>query len=150
MRRSHRSALFVVAVLCAACGGGHPYGPAARYSAIAKIGNAGLEVAFTALDGPDKNNLAAARSDLDRAAATERTFDRGLLAIPLPPAIEATARAVVGVNEARANLATMAAASETLEQLRGYDPRLSAANDAVVRQVRILRSQLGLPPPETS
>lgn len=150
MMRSHVSAVFVVAALCAACAGSHPYGPAARYSAIAKIGNEGLEVAFTALDGPDKNNLAAARSDLNGAAATERTFDRSLLAIPLPPAIESTARAVVRVNEARANLTAMAAASESLEQLRAYEARLGASNDAVVHEVRILRSQLGLPPPEAT
>jgi hypothetical protein len=152
--------LMVVITVGAACTGGHARttntpiaqlrGLAARYSAIATLGNEGLDRAFKALNGPDRDNLAAARADLDAAAATERAFDRSLLAIALPSAIEATAHAVVRVNESRANLTAKAAASTSLKQLRGYDPNLSAANNAVVQPVRILRTQLGLPPAETS
>jgi hypothetical protein len=160
MIRSRVLSLLVIVVLGAACSGrqssaANPSNAqlrdlAARYSAIATVGNQGLDRAFTALDGPDRDHLPAARADLDAAATTERGFDRSLLAIVFPSAIEATVAAVVRVNETRANLTAHAAASTSLQQLRGYNPRLSAANDAVVQQVRTLRKQLGLPPAETS
>jgi hypothetical protein len=37
-----------------------------------------------------------------------------------------------------------------LSQLHGYQPRLTAANKPVEDAVRVIRRQLGLPPPETS
>ena len=45
-------------------------------------------------------------------------------------------------------VATMAAAS--LPRLRADERRLTEANKPVEQAVAILRSQLGLPPPETS
>ena len=50
-------------------------------------------------------------------------------------------------NEARARLTTAAAASTSLSQLHRYEPRLTAANQPVEEAVRVIRSQLGLPPP---
>jgi hypothetical protein len=168
MIRSHTLVLLAVVILAAACTG--PSAPtagtatspsttavtdaqrrvlAARYLAIATVGNRGLDRAFHGLDGPDHGDLVAARADLHDAAATERLFDRSLLAIVFPSAIEATAHAVVSVNEARAKLTSRATASASLQQLFRYQPQLLAANDAVVQQVRILRTQLGLPPAET-
>jgi hypothetical protein len=126
-----------------------PSKAAAQYSAIATDGNRGLEV-LDKLKERDRNDLVAARTDLRDAAATERRFDRSLLTIALPPAIETTARALVRVNESRASLTTEAAASTSLAQLHGYEQQLSVANATVEREVRALRSQLGLPPPETS
>jgi hypothetical protein len=116
---------------------------------IATVGNRGLDRAFHALDGPDHGDLVAARADLHDAAATERLFDRSLLAIVFPSPIEATAYAVVRVNEGRAAFTSKAATSGSLQQLFRYQPQLLAANDVVVQQVRILRTQLGLPPAET-
>jgi hypothetical protein len=124
-------------------------GLAARYLEIATVGNRGLD-ALDALAGRDRDDLVAARADLRDAAATERRFDRGLLAIVFPSEIEATARALVAVNESRATLTSEAAASTSLTQLRRYEKQLSAANGHVEEQVRTIRRQLGLPPPETS
>jgi hypothetical protein len=168
MIRAHTLPLLAVVMLAAACTGartptaGTATSPsatavadaqrrvlAARYLTIATVGNRGLDRAFHGLDGPDHGDLVAARADLHDAAATERLFDRSLLAIVFPSEIEATAHAVVSVNEARAILTSKAAASASLQQLRRYEQQLSAANDAVVQQVRILRTQLGLPPAET-
>jgi hypothetical protein len=166
MIRSHTLVLLAVVMLAAACTGaraptvGTATSPsatvadaqrrvlAARYLAIATVGNRGLDRAFHGFDGPDNGDLVAARADLHDAAATERLFDRSLLAIVFPSAIEATAHAVVSVNEARAKLTSRATASASLQQLFRYQPQLLAANDAVVQQVRILRTQLGLPPAE--
>jgi hypothetical protein len=123
---------------------------AARYLTNATAGNRRLEVDFDGLAGRDKGDLAAARADLLDAAATERLFDRRLLMIAFPPATERIARALVWVNESRADLTAQAARSRTLAQLTSYESRLSAANGPVELAVRIIRGQLGLPPPETS
>ncbi len=122
---------------------------ARSYLAIARPANRRLETDFDGLDD-HRGDLAAARADLRDAAATERQFDRRLLALKLPAAAETVARLLVTANEARARLTTAAAASTSLSQLHRYDPRLTAANQPVEEVVRVIRSQLGLPPPETS
>ena len=123
---------------------------AARYLLIAREGNRRLEIDFDGLEEDDRGDLAAARADLLDAAATERRFDRRLLAISFPPELGAVARTLYSVNEDRARLTLRAAASTSLHELRAYEPQLDAANDPVERQVRIIRRRLGLPPPETS
>jgi hypothetical protein len=123
---------------------------AARYLAIAQAGNRRLEHDFDGLEGRDGNDLAAARADLRDAAATERLFDRRLLAIAFPPRIEQIVRMLYAANQARAELTDVAAASVSLRQLREYQRRLDAANGPVEDAVQVIRSQLGLPPPETS
>jgi hypothetical protein len=122
---------------------------ARSYLAIARPANRRLETDFDGLDD-HRGDLAAARADLRDAAATERQFDRRLLALKLPAATETVARLLVTANEARARLTTAAAASTSLSQLHRYEPRLTAANQPVEEAVRVIRSQLGLPPPETS
>ena len=122
---------------------------ARSYLAIARPANRRLETDFDGLDD-HRNDLAAAKADLRDAAATERQFDRRLLALKLPAATETVARLLVTANEARARLTTAAAASTSLSQLHRYEPRLTAANASVEEAVRVIRSQLGLPPPETS
>jgi hypothetical protein len=122
---------------------------ARSYLAIARPANRRLETDFDGLDD-HRGDLAAARADLRDAAATERQFDRRLLALKLPAATETVGRLLVTANEARARLTTAAAASTSLSQLHRYEPRLTAANRPVEEAVRVIRSQLGLPPPETS
>ena len=130
-------------------------GPAQRktaagsYLAIALPANRRLDADFDGLDD-NHNNLAGAETALRDAAATERQFDRRLLALKLPAATETVARLLVTANEARARLTMAAAASTSLCQLHRYEPRLTAANRPVEEAVRVIRSQLGLPPPETS
>ena len=122
---------------------------ARSYLAITRPANRRLETDFDGLDD-HPGDLAAAKADLRDAAATERQFDRQLLALKLPAATERVARLLVTANEARARLTTAAAASTSLSQLHRYEPRLTAANAPVEDAVRAIRSQLGLPPPETS
>lgn len=124
---------------------------AAQYLAIALPANRRLDHDFDdGINGPDRNNLTAAEADLRSAAATERRFDRLLLRISLAPPTEAMARDLVAVNQSRARLTDEAAASMSLAQLRTFEPRLKAANVPVEDAVRVIRSELGLPPPETS
>ncbi len=162
-----------VAVLAAGCSGGAPPASqaqaatshsaaaglavgaqrqalAARYLAVAVAGNHRLEAEFGRLHKQDRNQLAAAHRDLLQVAATERLFDRQLLGIPFPPATERIARFLYWVNEARASLTAAAASSPSLAQLRADELGLNQANKPVEQAVAIIRSQLGLPPPEKS
>jgi len=123
---------------------------AAGYMAIARPANRRLEADLEGVEHRDRNHLAAAKADLRDAAATERLFDRQLLAMKLPPATEAVARLLVASNQARAKLTQKAAASTSLRQLRRYERRLEEANQPVEEAVRVIRRQLGLPPPATS
>ncbi len=123
---------------------------ARTYLAIAVPANHRLDADFDGFDDNAYDDLAAAGAYLRDAAATERQFDRRLLGLTLPPATEEIAHLLVTANQARARLTGTAAASTSLSQLRGYERRLTAANAPVEQAVRVIRSQLGLPPPETS
>jgi hypothetical protein len=152
-----------LALVTAGCAAARPSAPAAavaagpsrpvaagRYLAIAEDGNDRLEVDFDRLAGRDRDRLAAAQADLRDAAATERRFDRRLLAIMFPAATERIVRLLFEVNQSRASLTSSAARSVSLRQLGSFERRLSAANGPVEEAVRVIRSQLGLPPPDTS
>ena len=124
---------------------------AARYLAIAEPANRRLDHDLDdGLEGDDRDDLAASRTDLRDAAATERRFDRQMLALPLAPATEAVARILVTANQSRARLTDRAARVTSLALLRVFERRLDAANVPVEDAVKIIRSQLGLPPPESS
>ena len=122
---------------------------AARYLAIAQPANRQLDHDFDGLEDNDDAHLAAAEADLRAAAATERRFDRLLLGIAFPAGTEAIVRLLYTVNQQRAQLTVTAAASRSTQQLHGYEQRLDAANEPVEQAVRVIRSQLGLPPPDT-
>jgi hypothetical protein len=124
---------------------------AARYLAIARAGNRGLEHSLDPLEGRDKNRLGPARADVRYAANVERTFDRRLLKIRFPPRTEKVAMTLYRVNQARASLtATAAARSTSLAKLHAYEARLDEANKPVAAAARTIRRQLGLPPPPGS
>ena len=173
--RGRASAAAVVAglvmLVIAGCAGGRPSGPvapghaavhaspaagsarralAARYLAIAVAGNRRLEIDFDRLAGRDRSDMAAARADLRDAAATERLFDQRLADIAFPAGTEKIARLLILSNQARSKLTAAAASSVSLPQLQAYERQLTAANGPVEEAVGVIRSQLGLPPPDTS
>ena len=124
---------------------------AARYMAIARPANRELDHGFDGFDDHIKDgDLAAARADLRAAVVTERRFDRQLIALSFPPRTEPFVRLLYRVNQARAELTSTAAGVTSLPELRGYQRRLDAANEPVEDTVRVIRAQLGLPPPDTS
>jgi hypothetical protein len=164
-----------VMVVTAGCAGGRPPAPApsgqasthaspvagtaagparrtlaAGYLAIATAGNRRLEADFDRLNGPDRADLAAARADLRDAAVTERWFDQRLARIAFAAGTEAIARLLVISNQARSELTAAAAGSASLSRLRAFERQLTAANGPVEDAVIVLRSRLGLPPPDTS
>ena len=123
---------------------------AARYLAIAQPANRELDHEFDGFDDHIKDgDLAAARADLRAAVVTERRFDRQLIALSFPPRTEPFVRLLYRVNQARAALTSTAAGVTSLRELRGYQRRLDAANEPVEAAVRVIRGQLGLPPPDT-
>ena len=124
---------------------------AARYMAIARPANRELDHGFDGFDDHIKDgDLPAARADLRAAVVTERRFDRQLIALSFPPRTEPFVRLLYRVNQARAELTSTAAGVTSLRELRGYQRRLDAANEPVEDPVRVIRAQLGLPPPDTS
>ncbi len=123
---------------------------AADYLAIAKPANHRLDEETGAYGKDAHQTLAAAKSDLLAEAATELWFDQHLTKIPLPPPIAATARAMIRANQHRIMLTEQQAGSMTLAQMASFTSRHKAADAAVEAQSRIIRSQLGLPPPPES
>jgi DNA-binding GntR family transcriptional regulator len=119
--------------------------------AIARPANRELDHEFDGFDDHIKDgDLAAARADLRAAVVTERRFDRQLIALSCPPRTEPFVRLLYRVNQARAELTSAAAGVTSLRELSGYQRRLDAANEPVEDAVRVIRAQLGLPPPDTS
>ena len=123
---------------------------AKAYLAIAVPANHRLDVEVDKYEDERHHDLAAAESALRAQAATERQFDRDLAKIGFPPQIAATARALIGVNEIRAGLAEREAKARSISGLLSFDSAHKLANAQVEAQVRVIRAQLGLPPPETS
>ena len=123
---------------------------AAAYLAIARPANHRLDVEVSAYAKHASHNLSAAAAALRAQAATERHFDRQLAAIPFPPAIAATARALIGVNQVRARLTEQQAAATSIPALLSFAGRHRAADAEVEAQVRVIRAELGLPPPGSS
>ena len=98
----------------------------------------------------ERDDLAAAVSDLQAQASTERSFDRQLAKIGFPPHIAAIARALIGANQSRIALTDREARSASIAGLRSFSSRHRAADAAVEVQVRLIRRALGLPPPSDS
>lgn len=153
------AAALTAALVCAGCaahaksggsGGSGTRVLAAAYLAIALPANHRLDQEVGSYNDHARDNLAIAENDLRQEAVTERRFDQRLVKIAFPPAIAATARALVRVNNLRIALTTRQARAMTVADLLAFDTRHRAADAAVEEQVRIIRKQLGLPPPENS
>ncbi len=131
-------------------GTGRPSLLAAEYLSIAMPANRQLDHEVDGYDDHAHDNLAAAGTALRAEAATERWFDERLVKIPFPPGIGATARALVRVNERRIDLTELQAQSATYAGLWSLTVAHKAADAAVEAKVRIMRRELGLPPPGNS
>src|SRR6266567_1041607 len=123
---------------------------AAAYLAIAVPANHRLETEVDGFSQHQRDNLAVAKSYLRAQAVTERWFDRNLMRIPFPRQIAADARALVRANQSRVALTELQARSTSIASLRSFTRQHKAADAAVEVQVKIIRRELGLPPPSTS
>jgi hypothetical protein len=123
---------------------------ARRYLAIAAPANHRLDAANDGFEDHQRDDLHAAEADLRAETATERWFDRRLAKISFPPAIEATARALIEANETRIRLTGLQAGSGSLIELRSFDHGHAAADKAVEDEVKLIRKALRLPSPSSS
>jgi len=123
---------------------------AADYLAIALPANRRLDHEVDAYKDHAHDSLTVAESALRAEAATERQFDQLLLRIPFPAAIAATAHDLVRVNQDRIGLTERQAQVATIASLLSFTIAHKAADAVVEVQVRIIRRELGLPPPENS
>lgn len=123
---------------------------AAAYMAIALPANHRLDKEVDSYNDHAREDLAVAEAALRQEAATERWFDQRLLKIAFPATIASTARTLVRVNDQRIALTTEQARAMTIATLLAFNASHRAADAAVEVQVRIIRRQLGLPPPGNS
>jgi len=123
---------------------------AASYMAIARPANHRLEVAVDSYNRLSRTNFAVAKADLREEAATESWFDRRLLKIAFPPAILAVAIALVRANYQRIDLTRLQSRATNIAKMLAFNGQHAVADAAVEAQVRIIRKDLGLPPPKTS
>jgi hypothetical protein len=171
MPRAARGGLTTVllglAVIASGCAPSHPAGPArhvirqsaaagaggtaaVRYLAIAEPANHRLDVEVDGYADHEHSNLAGAAAALRAEAATERGFDHQLADISFPPGIAATAEALIGANQSRIAVTERQANSRSIGACCPSSAGHRAADAGVEVQVRIMRRELGLPPPETS
>jgi hypothetical protein len=125
---------------------------AVEYLAIARPANRQLDRSQDAYTDTAHRDLAAARAALRAEAATERQFDRRLdaLSFSFPPRIAATARAMIVDNTVRISLTLEQARAVSVAALLAFTARHKAVDAAVEVQARMIRRELGLPPPSTS
>jgi hypothetical protein len=123
---------------------------AARYLAIARPANRRLDVENDSYADDDHGNLAASESDLRGEVATEQWFDQRLLKIDFPASIATVAWELVQLNSQRIYLTEEQALAGSTAGLLAFNSRHRAADAAVEVQVRLIREDLGLPPPDNS
>jgi hypothetical protein len=121
---------------------------AAAYLAIALPANRRLDKEVDSYEDHEHDDLAIARRDLRAEAATERGFDSKLLKIAFPIDVKAIAWELVQANNERIALTERQSRAATTATLREFDKRHKTADAAVEGEVRIIRKDLGLPPPD--
>jgi hypothetical protein len=123
---------------------------AAAYMAIALPANRRLDKENDSYNDDEHDNFVIAKRDLRGETATERRFDAKLLKIDFSADVAEVAWDLVQVNNHRIALTERQSRSATITKLRAFDKRHKAADAAVEVQVRIIRTDLGLPPPDNS
>ncbi len=121
---------------------------AAAYIAIALPANRRLEKENDSYEENEHDNFVIAKRDLRDEIATEREFDTQLLKIDFPANVSEIAWDLVQANNHRIALTERQSRTATIAKLRAFDQRHKAADAAVEVQVRIIRRELGLPPPD--
>ena len=122
---------------------------ARQYLAVAGPASKALDHEVDAFDDARHDDLARAVAALHGQVRVERSFDRNLAAIGFPPPVDVIAHLLILANQQRIALTLQEAKATSVTGLATFRKRHAAADEAVERQVRLLRKLLGLPPPET-
>jgi hypothetical protein len=123
---------------------------ARQYLAVADPANKALDHEVDAFEDAQHDDLARAVAALHGQVRVERSFDRNLAAIGFPPPADVIAHLLILANQQRIALTLQEAKATSVAGLAAFRKRHAAADEAVERQVRLIRKLLGLPPPETS
>jgi len=124
----------------------HPAAVAGRYLAIAGPAGRQLATEQSGFAASERDNLAAAKSDLMAEVATTESFDRRLAAIAFPVTAAAAVRALITADQSRVRLISRQARSASLHRLRSFDRRDQAAAAAVAAAASLLGKALHAPP----
>ena len=120
------------------------------YLAVAEPASKALDHEVDAFDDAQHDDLAKAIAALHGQVRIERSFDRKLAEIAFPPPVDVIAHLLALANRQRIALTLQEAKATSVAGLATIRKRHAAADEAVERQVRLIRKLLGLPPPETS
>jgi hypothetical protein len=123
---------------------------AQQYLAVAGPANKALDHEVDVFDDAQHDDLARAVAALHGQVRIERSFDRKLAAIAFPPPADVIAHLLILANQQQIALTLQEAKATSVSGLATFRKRHAAADEAVERQVRLIRKLLGLPPPETS
>jgi len=119
---------------------------AGDYTAVAGPADTALAAEENGYTRNQRNDLAAARSDLAREAKTEDSFDSQLAEVTFPAAANAIAEVLIQADKKRAKLIGLQAQSTSLGELRSFDSGDQTDAAAVQLQVGRIRQALGLAP----
>jgi hypothetical protein len=122
---------------------------ARQYLAVAEPANKALDHEVDEFEDAQHDDLAKAIDALHGQARVERSFDQKLAAIDFPPPVSTIAHLLVLANQDRIALTLEEAKATSVAGLAVFRKRHAAADEAVERQVRLIRKLLGLPPPDT-
>jgi hypothetical protein len=122
---------------------------ARQYLAVAEPANKALDHKVDEFQDAQHDDLAKAIAALHGQARVERSFDQKLAAIDFPSPVSTIAHLLVLANQDRIALTLQEAKATSVAGLATFRQRHAAADEAVERQVRLIRKLLGLPPPET-
>jgi hypothetical protein len=140
----------VVAVILLILAFAYIHGGSARaataYTAMAAPADQALTTEVAGYTHNQRNDLAAAESDLKREVKTESAFDDQAGDFTFPNAADAAGDALLQADQKRVKLLTLQAKSASLPQLQSFDARDQAADAAVAAQVKVIRQDMGLPP----
>ena len=122
---------------------------ARQYLAVAEPANKALDHEVDEFEDAQHDDLAKAIDALHGQARVERSFDQKMAAIDFPPPVSMIAHLLVLANQDRIALTLQEAKATSVAGLATFRKRHAAADEAVERQVRLIRKLLGLPPPDT-
>lgn len=117
-----------------------------QYTAIMNPAMQQVDTDAAAYTANERSHLAAAESALTALVAAEHALDSKLAGFPFPPAVAATAKALLEDSQALATLTAEQARSSSLTQLLSFNPRVDAASTAAQAQMKLLHQALATPP----
>jgi hypothetical protein len=119
---------------------------ASDYTVVAAPADQALTAEVNGYTRHQRGDFAAAKSDLNREAKTEASFDDQLAGITFPGAADTAADALIQADKKRIKLIGLQAQSTSLRQLRSFGSADQTTTTAVEVQVGRIRLALGLPP----